>query len=171
MRIVRQYIRIIVFVAGTLIGLQLPTFVDQYGRALGSHQREAELAVREFQDDADRFFEGSLEALVAHYRSSGDTVFNAGGESILVLVERRDLLVNAMSDFNDGALNPYFQTLMYPVVDVRDEVLQEYSYAVTLRPEAIALGLLTGLLLMLGLDLLLSLVLAAFGRPRSRTHA
>lgn len=168
MRIVRQYIRIMVFVAGTLVGLQLPAVVDQYGRALAAHEAEAQRAVREFQDDADRFFDGSLEALIAHYRSSGDTVFNAGGESILELVERRNLLSNALREFQSSSLNAYLHTLLDPVADVRDEVIQNYGYTVNLRPLAIGIGLAAGLLLMLTVDLLLSL----FGRPfRRRAHA
>ena len=167
MRILRQYIRIMVFVAGTLVGLQLPAFVDQYGRALASHEQESQRAVREFQDDADRFFDGSMEALVAHYRSSGDTVFNAGGESILELVERRDLLSGALGEFQSGPINAYLHTLLAPVVDIRDEVIRNYGYAVNLRPLAIGIGLMAGLLLMLAVDLLLSL----FARPfRRQAH-
>ena len=72
------YIRVFVFLGVTLAGIQVPAFVDQYGKSLESHLTESRIALNEFQDDADKHFDGSIENLIAHYRDNKDQVFNEG---------------------------------------------------------------------------------------------
>lgn len=164
MRRLLEYVRTLVLIAGVLVGIQVPAFVDQYGKALLAHQREALAGLSQFQDDADKYFGGSLERLIQHYRNSPDAVFNAGGTSITRLAKRAQRLDQAVKRFQRTPFSPYIQTLFQPISAIRDEVIQHYSYTIVLNGSAIAVGLLTGLLL----AFVLEISVAAIGWPVRR---
>lgn len=150
-----SYLRILLFCGFTLLGLQVPNFVTQYGDSLNAHLIEAQQSLNQFQDEADRFFHGNIEALIYHYRSSNDEVFQQGAESIQGLYQRQQLLAVHLRDFHQSAWHAYLQALATPLADIRNEVLQRFNYALQLRPQAIAFGLFTALLLMVLLESLL----------------
>ncbi len=124
-----SYIRMFVFLGGTLLGVQLPFFVDQYGKSLESHLIESQNALNTFQGDADKFFNGSLEKLILHYKKNDDQVFNAGGNSIQSIYDRNVLLKQNLFDFQSSAWRAYEQAVFHPVADVKAEVWKNYSYA------------------------------------------
>ncbi|ASA57826.1 DUF2937 family protein [Vibrio gazogenes] len=153
-----SYIRIFVFLGCTLAAIQVPVFVDQYGKSLESHFIESQLALNEFQDDADKFFNGSLAKLIAHYRENGDAVFNAGGRSIASIYERNSMLRRHFEQFQSSSWAAYTQAILAPVPDIGKAVWKNYSYAIQLKPTALAFGLMTGLIFTLVVELLLKLL-------------
>lgn len=158
MNVVFSYVRLIVFLGCALAGIQVPGFVDQYGKNLEAHFRESQLALREFQADADKFFEGNLEHLIAHYKASDDAVFHDGGRSIETIYARNVMLKANLAAFQSGFLSAYQQALFAPVPDVGEEVRSNYTYTVQLNPMAIGFGLVAGFFIALGVELLLRLL-------------
>ena len=152
-----EYIRLIIIVAGVLIGIQAPGFVDQYGKALQAHYTESQNSLQEFQDDADKFFGGSLHKLVEHYRNDPDPVFLEGGVSIATLLARNETLENAYNLFHEHPYSAYTQVLLYPVTDIREEVIASYTYTVVLNRSAVFIGLLSGFFVALTLELVLGI--------------
>lgn len=150
-----SYFRMFVFLGCTLVGMQVPAFVDQYGKSLESHLRESQVALQEFQADADRYFNGRLEELIAHYIDNQDQIFSDGGRSIQSIHERNLLLRTSFEQFHRSPWSAYTQALFTPVADVSDEVRKSHSYAVQLRSGAIAFGLVVGLLFTFVLELVL----------------
>jgi Protein of unknown function (DUF2937) len=142
-----SYLRIFLFLGGTLVGIQVPFFVDQYGKSLESHYLESQRSISEFQDDANKHFHGSIEALITHYKNSGDAVFKDGGASIQAIYNRYLVLKESLAKFKSNAWSAFSQALFSPVADVSEEVRKHYSYAVKLDPAAVAFGLCSGLLL------------------------
>ena len=63
--IFRAYSRLAVFAVGILLGIQVPSFVEQYNQRIDAHFREVNINLSGFQDTADRLFDGDLEALIA----------------------------------------------------------------------------------------------------------
>lgn len=153
-----SYIRVFVFLGCTLAGIQVPVFVDQYGKSLESHLTESRLALNEFQDDADKYFGGSLEELIAYYRENDDEVFNEGGRSIESIHERNVMLRSNFEQFQSSSWSAYTQAIVSPVPDIREELWENYSYAIQLKPTAIAFGLIAGLIFTLGIELLIKLL-------------
>ena len=153
-----DYLRLVLFVCGVLIGIQVPAFVDQYAQRLEAHQLEAKLSLAEFQRDADRFFGGDISKLIRHYQQNNDPVFSAGGESIESLYQRYLLLTDALNRFRENRYSPYLQLLLDPQQDIQVEVWQGYSYAILLKPEAIAIGLVFGLLISMLCEFVLSIL-------------
>ncbi|MFQ6372307.1 DUF2937 family protein [Shewanella sp. YIC-542] len=154
----RDYLRLLLFFAGTLAGLQIPGFVDQYGKSLQAHLAEANRQLAGFQADAERYFGGNLEQLIAHYAASNDPIFNAGGDNLSSMAQRRYLLQDALQRFQRNAYSPYSELLLHPLADIRREVWQHYSHNVLLKPDAMAFGLLSGLLLAMATEALLGLL-------------
>jgi Protein of unknown function (DUF2937) len=154
-----SYIRIFLFLGCALLGIQVPVLVDLYGKALESHLAESRNSLQEFQDDADRYFGGNLERLIAHYKTSGDQIFSAGGDSIQSIYDRNQLLKNHLREFRSSPWAAYLQALVTPLPDVKQEVLSGYAYAIQLKPESILFGLITGLVFTVAVELLLRLIL------------
>lgn len=152
------YIRVFVFLGVTLAGIQVPAFVDQYGKSLESHLTESRIALNEFQDDADKHFDGSIENLIAHYRKNKDQVFYEGSHSIKAIYDRNLMLRSHFEQYQSSSLSAYTQALFFPVPDVRRKVWERYSYTIQLKPIAIVFGLITALILTLGIELLFRLL-------------
>ncbi|WP_144211589.1 DUF2937 family protein [Shewanella donghaensis] len=146
MKPVFDYLRLVLFVSGVLLGIQVPAFVDQYGQRLDAHTTEAQLSLSEFQRDADRFFEGDINRLLAHYQASPDVVVNAGGQSIQAVYDRYQLLNSALVQFNQTAYSGFEQVAFSPLEDIRQEVWQQFSHTIMLDTRAIVIGLVLGFL-------------------------
>lgn len=147
MTTILSYLRLLLFLAGVLIGIQVPGFVDQYGKSLESHYLESGKNLREFQEDADKYFEGDIEELIAHYKKDKDPVFTSGGESIDSIYQRNINLKKALANFKQGSFSAYTQVFLSPVKDIRSEVWRAYTYTIKLDPSAIVVGLTSGLIL------------------------
>ncbi|MFV7769952.1 DUF2937 family protein [Shewanella marisflavi] len=141
-----DYLRLLLFVCGVLLGVQVPAFVDQYGKALAAHIQEAKQNLAEFQRDADRFFGGDLDKLITHYKQNPDAVFNAGGESIEAIYQRYQLLSEALTEFNQSTYGGFDRLVLAPLPEIRDQVWQNFSHSILLDGRAIGFGLVFGLL-------------------------
>ncbi|RUO73234.1 DUF2937 family protein [Idiomarina ramblicola] len=168
MAIFTSYLRIILLIIGVLAGIQLPGFVDQYGKSLQAHLIESDRSLDEFRDEAERFFDGSIEELIAHYQASDDKVFQEGGQSIGAIYQRNQQLKQAYTDFSKHAWNAYQQAFFTPVDDIQREVRASFSYTVKLNPGAILFGLVSGLLLAIFGELIVRLMVKPF-RQSSRS--
>jgi len=141
-----SYVRLLVFLACCLVGLQVPVFVDEYGEELSARVSESRVALEEFQDDADLYFEGSLSRLIEHYKTNGDEVFAAGGESIESIHQRNLFLEEKWTAYASGTWNAYLQAIFAPVADVEEAVWTQFNYAVQVDPVSLGFGLTMGLL-------------------------
>jgi len=65
-----DYLRLVLFAIGLLAGVQTPGFIDQYAKRVSAHQIEVAQNFSGFQQTADRYFGGSVEALLAHHAAS-----------------------------------------------------------------------------------------------------
>jgi len=154
----------ILLILGVLAGIQLPGFVDQYGKSLQAHMIESERSLSEFRDEAEMFFGGSIEKLIAHYEASDDAVFQEGGLSIKAIYQRNVELQQAYRNFNQNTWKAYQQAFFTPVDDIQSEVRDSFSYTVKLSPSAILFGLVSGFLLAVFGELIVRLLAKPFRR-------
>ncbi|TWI73997.1 Protein of unknown function (DUF2937) [Desulfobotulus alkaliphilus] len=160
------YARLLLFMGGVLLGVQIPGFLDAYGKSLESRLQESMRSLALFQRDADRYFEGDLGRLIDHYEKTGDPVFRDGGANIAAIRERKKLLENALIDFRKSGFNAICHLILRPVKDVRDSVFETYTHVIRLDRDAVFAGLATGLLTALFPEMLLSVFLVFFGKLR-----
>lgn len=164
----RSYLRLTLFALGLLLGVQVPGFVDDYGKRVEAHRLESEQGLKGFRETAGRFFEGDLQALVAHYRASKDPVMRSDAQSVGVLVERAAWLERERQAMQGPWYGRVWHLATAADAELLDETFAAYRYQVLLAPEAIAWGIACALLLAWLVESLLLLGGLALGTGRSR---
>lgn len=171
MRRILDYLRLLLFTSGVLIGVQVPAFIDQYGKSLEAHLLESSMSLKEFQKDAEHYFDGSLDELIAHYQNNKDPVIKDGGASIAAIYNRNQALVLAWKSFTASTYSAYTHVILKPLLDIKNEVWNNYTYSIILNTSAIISGLTCGFTLALLIELSSLLVIGAirqlFQRPPS----
>lgn len=164
----RSYLRLALFACGLLLGVQAPGFIDDYSKRVEAHRLESQQSLKGFRETAQRFFQGDLDALVAHYRASTDPVMQSDARSVEHLVQRAALL-DAEWRAMQGAWYAQAWHLATGADDaLLDETLSAYRYQVLLTPAAITWGVCSALLLAWLVELLVALLGVVFGAGRTR---
>ncbi|UVE16505.1 DUF2937 family protein [Pseudomonas sp. LS44] len=164
----RSYLRLVVFALGLLVGVQVPGFIADYAQRIDAHRQESEQSLQGFRQTAQRFFQGDLNALVAHYQASADPVMRSDAQSIAHLVERFELLETEWHAMQGAWYMQAWHVLAEADQALLAETWQGYDYQILLQPQAIAWGLGCALLLAWLVELLVMAIGWTFGV--GRTH-
>lgn len=154
----RSYLRLILFTCGLLLGVQVPGLINDYSQRVQAHLLESKEGLKGFQQTAQRFFNGDLDALVRHYRASDDPVFNSDANSIESLLSRNRMLEAEWQALQGGVLSRTLHVLTGPDPAIRQETLDGYSYQILLTPEAATWGLSCAVLFALLVESLFLLI-------------
>ncbi|RON64531.1 hypothetical protein BK669_11105 [Pseudomonas fluorescens] len=153
-----SYLRLVLFAAGLLIGVQVPGFISDYAKRVEAHLIEAQTGLRGFQGTAEQFFKGDLQALVAHYRASEDPVFRSDADSLSTLLNRQIALDKQYQAMQGPWYIRFLQVVLAADPDIRKETWTGYSYQILLTPEAMIWGMSGALLLSFGIECLIRLI-------------
>jgi len=153
-----SYLRLVLFAAGLLIGVQVPGFINDYAKRVEAHLIEAQTGLRGFQGTAEQFFKGDLQALVAHYRASDDPVFRSDADSLSTLLNRQTALDKQFQAMQGPWYIRFLQVVLAADPDIRKETWNGYSYQILLTPEAMIWGMSGALLLSFGIECLIRLI-------------
>lgn len=152
-RLFRDYLRLGIFAVGLLVGVQVPGFVDQYEKRVNARLDEATQNLAGFKFTADRYFSGSIERLISHYKASEDVVFQQDAVSIQSIYSRVKLLRQEAQLLSGNQLSQAWHVLAKSNSQLLDETLESYSYSVLLNPFALVWGICGALILAILLDL------------------
>ena len=152
--LLKAYIRFAIFATGILIGIQVPSFVDQYAKRIDAHYQEVSFNISGFQKTANSLFGGDLEALIAYYDGSNDTVFRSDSESIRLITDRYYRLENERLALGHNPLVVAMHVLFAADQEFFQETLEQYTYTVPLNSIAIEWGLAIAIFSILIIDLL-----------------
>lgn len=155
----REYVRLLICLAGLLLGVQIPALMGQYQQQVAAHLSEANRALAGFEQTAQRHFGGDLELLVYHYRHSEDAVFQDDANTLEQMIARRQRLQTEHEAMQGPFYERFFHLVFAPMPQLRTDAFAAYRYQVPLTPSAILWGLSGALLLALFVDLLWSLLL------------
>jgi hypothetical protein len=164
MRRIIDYLRLLFFTGGVLVGVQVPAFIDQYGKTLEAHLLESSLNLKEFQKDAERYFDGNLDKLIAHYLNNEDPIVKDGGNSIAAIYTRNQTLTQVWKIFTASTYSAYAHVILNPLKDIENEVWRNYSYSIILNLSAVISGLTCGFILSLIIDISSLLVIGSIQR-------
>ncbi|WP_025110634.1 DUF2937 family protein [Pseudomonas sp. H1h] len=153
-----SYLRLVLFAAGLLIGVQVPGFINDYAKRVEAHLIEAQTGLRGFQGTAEQFFKGDLQALVAHYRASDDPVFRSDADSLSTLLNRQIALDKQFQAMQGPWYIRFLQVVLAADPDIRQETWNGYSYQILLTPQAMIWGMSGALLLSFGIECLIRLI-------------
>lgn len=166
--IFRAYSRLAVFAVGILLGIQVPSFVEQYNQRIDAHFREVNINISGFQDTADRLFDGDLEALIAYYANSNDAVFESDAGSIRLVVTRYNRLLVERSALDSNAFAVAMHVMFNADQEFYQEAMRQYSYTVPLNTIAIQWGLAVAIFITLILDLTIFIFRKYYGLAKLR---
>ncbi len=167
---VANYLRLVVFALGLLVGIQVPGFVDQYAKRVSAHHAEIVRNFAGFQDAANRYFGGSVEALIAHHAESPDAVFKDEARTIRTMYQRLTALTAEREAISGPILSQFVHVIFRPNREILGETRAEYTYAVPLNAAAIVSGVAIGAVLALLSEALWTGIVRVF-RPRRRHPA
>jgi hypothetical protein len=142
-----DYLRIILFCSGLLVGIQIPAVVDQYAKRIDAHLTEALDVFAGFQLTADRYFESNIQDLISHYKSSDDLVFKNDATNILFISNRVTHLKSEQMALKQSALMRTAHVLFFPDNKVFQQTLEQYSYMILINPQALIWGLISGFII------------------------
>jgi hypothetical protein len=148
----RSYLRLVLFTAGLLIGVQIPGFISDYSKRVEAHLIEAQKSLGGYNDTAQRFFKGDVQALIQHYRSSDDPVFRTDADNINNLLTRTQTLDREWLALQGPWYMRAYHVLTAADPDIRKETWNGYSWQVLLSPEVIGWGLVCALLFSLVIE-------------------
>ena len=153
-----SYLRLVLFAAGLLIGVQVPGFINDYAKRVEAHLIEAQAGLSGFQNTANQFFKGDMQALVAHYRASEDPIFRSDADSLSTLLTRQLALDKQFQAMQGPWYVRFLQVVLAADPDIRKETWNGYSYQILLTPEAMIWGMSGALLLSFGIECLFRLI-------------
>ncbi|HMD74458.1 MAG TPA: DUF2937 family protein [Steroidobacteraceae bacterium] len=138
------YVRLIVFAIGLLVGVQVPSFVDQYAKRVSAHQIEVAGNFRGFQDTADHYFGGNVEALITHHAASDDRVFQDEAKTIREMYDRLLALSAELAALRGPLIAQVIHIVFHPNRAILDETRTAYTYTVPLNSSGILSGVTLG---------------------------
>ncbi len=144
--IVLDYLRLLLFAVGLLLGLQIPALVDQYQKRVDARLTEASQNLAGFQMTADRYFQGSVEKLIEHYKNSDDQIFRQDANNILAIFNNVQRYQLEMDKLVDGGVSAAFHVMFRADQELMEETLSQFTYTVVLSPPALAWGLILAFL-------------------------
>ena len=153
-----SYVRLVLFAAGLLIGVQVPGFISDYAKRVEAHLLEAQTSLSGFQGTANQFFKGDMQALVAHYRASEDPIFRSDADSLSNILNRQLALDKQFQAMQGPWYIRFLQVVLAADPDIRKETWNGYSYQILLTPEAMIWGMSGALLLSFGIECLFRLI-------------
>jgi hypothetical protein len=142
-----NYLRLVVFAFGLLVGVQVPGFVDQYAKRVSAHQLEAVKSFGGFRETADRYFGGNVDALIAHHAASEDPAFKNEAKVIRGIYDRLAMLTAELAALRGPLIQQIMHVLFRANSEILSETRSEYTYTVPLNPPAVVCGVTTGALL------------------------
>ena len=153
-----SYLRLVLFAAGLLIGVQVPGFTNDYAKRVEAHLIEAQTGLSGFQGTANQFFKGDMQALVNHYRASEDPIFRSDADSLSAMLTRQLALDKQFQAMQGPWYIRVLQVALAADPDIRKETWNGYSYQILLTPEAMIWGMSGALLLSFGIECLFRLI-------------
>lgn len=148
----RSYLRLVLFTAGLMIGVQIPGFISDYSKRVEAHLIEAQKSLGGYNDTAQRFFKGDVQALIQHYRSSDDPVFRTDADNLNTLLTRTQTLDREWLALQGPWYMRAYHVLTAADPDIRKETWNGYSWQVLLSPDVIGWGLVCALLFSLVIE-------------------
>jgi Protein of unknown function (DUF2937) len=154
MNTIYRYLLIMIACASILLGIQIPSFVDQYEKRLDAHLIEAENNLRGYQDIADKFYGGSIASLLDKHERSLDETFKAEAQPIKNIFERYRRFAKAKLSLDTGLPGKIAFIITQGDKELINETYTSYSFTVPLNGAAVACGFMVMAVMVLLVELI-----------------
>lgn len=127
----------IAFAAGLILGMQLPKFIADYRQRVGGRLDQAQLDLEPYQEIANRFQHGSLDALVQHHLGSPDASFHAEGTVVQALIAQVQRLSEAYAALDTNLWQQIIYLARHIDPKLARATLEAYVPGLLLTPDAL----------------------------------
>ncbi|WP_413699703.1 DUF2937 family protein [Psychromonas sp. KJ10-10] len=169
MALLQRYSLKVIFALTLLIGLQVPSFSHLYETRLDAHFQESKMQLKQYQQLADRLFEGDLSAVLTHHNKSDVALFKAEASIIEALIKRTDFLSEQKTRLKQVAFKRYFFLMTQINQPLFNETKNNYQANIVLSSEAIIFGLIIATISTLSLECIFLLFPILFRSIRHKT--
>jgi hypothetical protein len=140
--------RIILVVSVVAAGC-IPSFIAQYRQRLGGRLDQVLQDLAPFQAIANRYFGGSMQALIKHHVESTDATFHQEGAALQAMLDSAARLRAGFEALNTDLLHQlaYLATQMDPAI--ARGTWEVYAPSFTLTAESVAFSAMLGILIWL----------------------
>ncbi|MDO9514475.1 MAG: DUF2937 family protein [Syntrophales bacterium] len=168
MRVLYRYFLILIACASILLGIQIPNFVDQYEKRLDAHFVEVENSLRGYQEIADRYYAGSVTALIKKHEESEDRADREEAGPIRNIYERYLRFKNERHFLETGLAGKVAFIVARGDRVLINETYTNYSFTIPLNQSAVLSGALSAAFVLVVMELLLTALSLLFRSPRRR---
>lgn len=151
-----------------LAGLQVPSFVDQYEKRVDAHLTEVTQNLRGFQEIADKYYNGSIEALIEKHEASADLTFKLEAKPIGAMYKRYKIFKREKERLDTNLFNQVRYIALQGDETLLRETVNTYTYTITLNEESALSGAIALIVGLLTADLVKGGVSAGVRRRRRR---
>jgi hypothetical protein len=148
MNMIYRYLSIMVAGAAILVGIQIPNFIDQYEKRLDAHMIEVTANLRGFQAIADKYHQGSFEALLREHENSASPTFQGEAKPLRTMYERYKTFFAEQLAMKTSLPGKAVHLLLKGNRELVDETHTNYSFNVPLSSDAVFSGILFAVLAM-----------------------
>lgn len=134
----------VVLVAGTLAGGCVPGFIVQYRQRVGGRLDQVIADLAPFREIADRFHEGSLDALIRHHLASSDATFHAEGAAIQAMVDAEQRLRLMYQALQGGIWDQLVYMVAHADAQIARDTWSAWIPTFTLDAQGLAVALVLG---------------------------
>lgn len=170
MSVIYRYFLILIACISVLLGIQIPNFIDQYEKRLDAHFLEVKNNLRGYQEIADKYHGGSIEALITKHEQSGDPTFKGEAKPIRNIHERYLRFRDQKVSLETGLAGKAAFIVANRDEELINETYVNYSFTIPLNRPAVVSGFLSAAIVVLAIELLrlLSKLLGLGGRSNRR---
>jgi hypothetical protein len=167
-----RYLLIAIASVSILMGIQIPNFVDQYEKRLDAHLIEVTENLRGFQEIADRYHQGSLEALIREHEESKGLTFRDESKPLKAMYERYKAFRDEQLSLKTNLAGKAVHLVLKGNRPLVDETYSNYSFNIPLNTSAVISGLLFAALALGIVEVVVTLIAWSFRLTyRSTGHA
>jgi hypothetical protein len=148
----------IVLVAAIAAAACVPGYIAQYRQYLAGRLEQVTQDLALFQQIADHYHHGSLQALIAHHFASPDPSFHAEGVAIQTMLEASERLRAGLQALNADMLHQLQYLALHGDPQIAHAVWNLYVPSFTLSGESALFGIAAGLIVWLAFLALWQLV-------------
>ena len=159
----------IVLVAAIVAAACIPSFIAQYRQHLAGRLQQVLQDLSLFQQIADRYHHGNLQALIAHHLASPDPTFHDEGAAIQAMLQTAERLRTSLQALNADLLHQLQYLMQHADPQIAQATWDIYVPSFSLNAESAVFAIVVGLaiwLVFLAVWQLFALLL----RPRKPLH-
>jgi hypothetical protein len=171
MRILYRYFLILVACTAILLGIQIPNFVDQYEKRLDAHFIEVKENLRGYQEIADRYYDGSIPALIKKHEESDDKATREEAKPIRRMVERYQRFEGEKRFLETDLAHKIAFISMRGDRELIRETWKNYSFMIPLNRDAVLSGAVSAAVLLVLIELVVLFLARLFRTARRRSRS